>query len=210
MSKIDIVGCGPGHSDFLTAAALAAVDRADLLVGAEHLLDLFPDSTCRRIRVGGPLAAVLDQVEQSTAENVCVLVSGDPGLFSLARLFVTRFGRQRCRLLPGISSVQLACARLCIDWSGLKIISAHGRTPAVDLDALRASDRTALLAGDDDAICWLADQWQRLGDGYEAASCENLSLESERIRYFVKPDDLKFSAFPSRTILFLCRKGLLP
>ncbi len=84
MSKIHIIGCGPGHPGFLTAAAFSAVLRADLLVGAEHLLNLFPAVDCQRIAVSGTMTAVLDQVAESEAETVCVLVSGDTGLFSLA------------------------------------------------------------------------------------------------------------------------------
>jgi len=209
MSKIHIIGCGPGHPGFLTAAAFSAVLRADLLVGAEHLLNLFPAVDCQRIAVSGTMTAVLDQVAESEAETICVLVSGDTGLFSLARMFINRFGRERCQLLPGISSIQLACARLAIDWSDLKIISGHGRTPDADLAQLRQSDKTALLAGDDAAITWLADRWQELGHDYEVASCENLSLETESIRYFSKVADLNAAELPSRTILFLCKRGIL-
>lgn len=209
MSKIHIIGCGPGHPEYLTTAALEKVKRADLLVGAEHLLALFPDIACCRIKVSGTMVDVLDQVEALAMENVCVLVSGDTGLFSLARMFINRFGRSRCVLIPGISSVQLACARLAIDWNDLNILSAHGRTPDVNSDQLQRSDKTALLAGDEKAISWLADQWQCLTGDFEVASCENLSLEDESIRFFSNPDDLRFADFPSRTILFLCRKGIL-
>jgi cobalt-precorrin-7 (C5)-methyltransferase len=209
MSKIHIIGCGPGHPGFLTAAAFAAVIKADLLVGAEHLLNLFPSVECQRIAVCGTMTAVLDQVDESKAETICVLVSGDTGLFSLARMFINRFGRERCQLLPGISSIQLACARLAIDWCDLKIISGHGRIPDADLDQLRQSDKIALLAGDDAAITWLADQWQALGSDYEVASCENLSLETEAVRYFIDVADLRAADLPSRTILFLCKKGIL-
>lgn len=208
MRTIKIIGCGPGHPDFLTAAAIAAVKNADLLVGAEHLLDLFPDQSCCRIKVSGTMVDVLDQVEALNMKNVCVLVSGDPGLFSLARLFINRFGRKQCQVLPGISSLQLACARLALDWSDLLVFSAHGRTPSIAPSLMQQSEKMALLAGDDNAVLWLADQWEQVGEGYHVVSCENLSLESEDIRTFSTVADLKNTLFPSRTIFFFLKNGV--
>ncbi len=42
--SISIVGCGPGSLDYLTPAALRAIEEAEVLVGAIRLLDLFPAS----------------------------------------------------------------------------------------------------------------------------------------------------------------------
>lgn len=208
MKTIKIIGCGPGHPDYLTGAAIAAVNNADLLIGAEHLLDLFPDICCRRIKVSGTMTDVLDQVNVLDMKNVCVLVSGDPGLFSLARLFANRFGRDKCQILPGISSLQLACARLALDWSDLLVFSAHGRTPTVSSSLLRQTEKMALLAGDNKAKQWLADQWEQVGDGHHVVSCENLSLDTEVIRTFGNVVKLREAVFPSRTIFFFLKDGV--
>ena len=40
---IVIVGCGPGSPDYLTPLARRAVERAEVLVGASRLLDLFAE-----------------------------------------------------------------------------------------------------------------------------------------------------------------------
>lgn len=209
MKQISIIGCGPGNRDFLTAAAIKAVEGTEFLVGAEHLLDLFKHVDCPRIAVKGTMVAVLDEVEACVAGKVCVLVSGDPGIFSLARIFINRFGRDNCTLIPGISSIQLACARLAITWNDLRIISAHGRTPDITLDEMRSIDKIAMLAGDDRAVQWFCQCWSELGEDYEVAACENLSLETEKVRYFMSVDQVAGAEFASRTILFLCRKGIL-
>jgi cobalt-precorrin-7 (C5)-methyltransferase len=209
MKPIEIIGCGPGHRDYLSFAAWASVQNGEVLVGATHLLELFPDINCQRIPVRGSMTQVLDEIATLQQKRVCLLVSGDTGLFSLARLVINRFGRENCRLIPGISSLQLACARLALDWHDLTVFSAHGRTPEVDIKILKAAKKMAFLAGDDDAVQWLAEQWDLLEDNYSVISCENLSLDNEKIQLFSSSAELKRAVLPSRTILFLLEEGVL-
>ena len=73
---------------------------------------------------------VSSRIESLRPEGpVTVLVSGDPGFFSLAKLVLRRFGRENCRIVPGISSVHVAFSRICLDWADAKIISAHVSDP---------------------------------------------------------------------------------
>ncbi|MCF6266223.1 MAG: precorrin-6y C5,15-methyltransferase (decarboxylating) subunit CbiE [Desulfuromusa sp.] len=209
LKSITIVGCGPGHVDYLTPAARKAAERAEVLVGAEHLLQLFPPTRCQRITVGGAMAAVLDQIELLLTRQICILVSGDCGLFSLAQLVIARFGRENCRLIPGISSVQLAFSRLALSWHTALLISAHGRLPQQTAVELCQYDRIALLAGNAAAIEWTAARLDELVDDYVAISCENLSLNQEMIRQFDDGEALRCTTFPSRTIILLLKRELL-
>lgn len=209
MKPIDIVGCGPGGSDYLTTVAQQAVKKAEVLVGAEHLLALFPDSEAEKIAVRGTMSDVLDQLEPLRKKQICVLVSGDSGLFSLAQLVIRRFGRNNCRVIPGISSVQVAFSRLALSWSAALLISAHGRLPQETTADLKRYDRIALLAGDRAAITWVADRLDELGDEYVVVSCENLTLEDENIRQFESGDCLRLTEFASRTIFLLLKRELL-
>ena len=209
MNKIVIAGCGPGHEDYVSVLAQKAVNQAEALVGAQHLLDLFPQIRCQQIVVQGAMANILDQVEALRDKRICVLVSGDSGLFSLARLVVNRFGRENCQLIPGISSIQVAFARLALDWSDALLISAHGRVPQVNTAELARYDKIALLAGDDAAIRWAADKLAELQDDYVAVSCENLTLTTEKVREFAAAESLRQASLPARTILLLLKKELL-
>ena len=209
MNKIVIAGCGPGHADYVSLAVHKAVTPAEVLVGAQHLLDLFPQSQCQQIVVHGAMASVLDKLAALNDKKICVLVSGDTGIFSLARLIINRFGRNNCQLIPGISSVQVAFARLALDWSDAFFISAHGRVPHVDSTELARYAKIALLAGDDTAVCWAADRLAELKDNYMAISCENLTLPTEKISEFATAESLRQASLPARTILLLLKKELL-
>ena len=89
-----IVGCGPGAIEYLTKAARQAVARAGVLVGSRRLLEMFPDHRGKKIAVDGRMAAAPARLPPwpGMARMVAVLVSGDPGLFSLAGKVVERSG----------------------------------------------------------------------------------------------------------------------
>lgn len=206
--KIVIAGCGPGHADYVCQAVHTAVAQAQVLVGAQHLLKLFPESPAIRIPVGADIQAALDNMDNYRQRHIVVLVSGDTGLFSLARSVQKRFGRQQCQLIPGISSVQLACARLGLDWNDLRILSAHGRSPEDTYDELKNWQKIAVLAGTAQATQWAADLYDRLGSDYLAIACENLSWDSEQIRQF-DCNALRNTELASRTIVLLLHKEVM-
>ena len=209
--RIIIAGCGPGHQDYLTASVHNAVANAEVLVGASHLLELFPPeqlASTTRIPVGSDIPALLDMLETFRRRRIVVLVSGDTGLFSLARSVQKRFGRKHCQLIPGISSIQVACARLGLDWNDLRIISAHGRTPTVEINELRHWDKIAILAGTRQATIVAAELLEQLGTDYCAITCENLTLKNEQIRQ-IQGNALRNTDMASRTIVMLINKELL-
>ena len=207
--QIIIAGCGPGHPDYLTTAVKNAVTEAEVLVGAPHLLELFAEAKATRIPVGRDIQEALTEMENQRQRQIVVLVSGDTGLFSLARSVQNHFGAQHCRLIPGISSVQVACARLGLDWNDLRIISAHGRRPEVTVNALKAWQKIAVLAGTNQASHWVADMLDQLGNGYRAFACENLTCKEEQISQ-MNADELRNAELASRTIILLIDQELAP
>ena len=179
MRMITIVGCGPGGPEWVTPIAVQTVALAQVMVGAERLWGLFPDFSGERIPVGVNLDTALDALEQRLTENsVVVLVTGDPGLHSFSRQVVARFGRDRCRCLPGISSVQLACARLCVPWEEAKILSFHGEKPRWQQSLLKVPV-LAMLGGGDNVAPTMARFATRLGATHDLYSCRDLGLSAE-------------------------------
>jgi cobalt-precorrin-7 (C5)-methyltransferase len=201
-----IVGCGPGAPDFLTPAARKAIAGAEVLVGASHLLDLFPKHPAERIRVQADIPKILEEIAGRLHRlKIAVLVTGDPGLYSLAQPVLKRFGRESCEVIPGISSLQVAFARLGLDWVNARIIDAHGENPEIDSAFLAQAEKIAIFAGRAEAIKWVAHLVRAIGEGYTIYVCENLTLEGEKIRQ-VKAEDLKNLAVSPRTIVLLVKK----
>jgi precorrin-6B methylase 1 len=116
---------------------------------------------------------------------VTVLVSGDPGLCSLAKPIVARFGCVRCRVIPGISSVQVAFSRLGLDWMDAVFLTAHGRNLRVSPEECRRFEKIAILAGGAESwpqIVGFVKQMEALGGRRDVYVFENLTLPDERVR----------------------------
>ena len=86
-----------------------------------------------------------------------MLVSGDPGLFSLAeRGLPGGSAAISCRVIPAVSSLQVAFARLGLDWEDVRMISAHGRLPPGSTRILRRADKLAVPGGREATPSWAA------------------------------------------------------
>ncbi|MEJ2717779.1 MAG: precorrin-6y C5,15-methyltransferase (decarboxylating) subunit CbiE [Deltaproteobacteria bacterium] len=209
LNKIAIVGCGPGHETYVTPAAVRAIERAGVLVGPKRLLDLFPSGRSERIALGSNIDEALDMVaEKRHTHEVAILVSGDPGIFSLAKRVVDRFGRDSCEIVPGVSSIQVAFARIGLAWTDAKIISAHKENPDARLwESTRDEDKIAILAGRATALQWIASAASGLGNDRHMFVCEDLTLETESIRE-VRAQDLADLDLSSRTIVLIIKKSV--
>jgi cobalt-precorrin-7 (C5)-methyltransferase len=205
---ITIVGCGPGSPDYLTDAGRRAIRAAAMLVGSSRLLDLHAAPDQGRIVFGADIPGTLDQIDRHRARRaVAVLVSGDPGLCSLARPVLRRFGRGACRVIPGVSAVQAAFAAVGLDWLDALILDAHHALPETD-PAWVGRNKIAVLAGHREASAWIVRLGMKLGDSYTVVVCENLTLPGERIRTFASGAGIE-GPLANRTIVLFIRKELL-
>jgi len=202
---ITIVGCGPGARQCLTLEALEAAASAEVLIGSPRLLDLFPEATGERIAVRGSLAEVEAAVSVHANRRIAVLVTGDPGIASLSRLVLRRFGKEACRVIPGVSSVQTAFARLGADWTRARIVSAHGAVPEIPYSALEGETAIAILLGSPGAAHWSAGLAEHLGEGWVLFLAENLTLPCEAVRA-ITPEALRNVAGDALRIAILLRR----
>ncbi len=139
---IDVVGVHGGH--VYGPAAAFALAGADLVVASPRQLASTAALRSARATVvplAGPLDDVLARVadESAAGRAVCIVASGDPGLFGIVRLLGSRFGAERLRVHPAPSSVSLAFARLGLSWDDASVVSAHGRPLPEAVAAVRSS-----------------------------------------------------------------------
>lgn len=206
---ITIVGGGPGAPEYLTPAARRAIEQAEVLVGAQRVLDGLPVTAAERIVVGADIAGALEALAGRVGrQRIAVVVSGDPGVCSLAQPVIRRFGRAACRVIPGIAAVQVAFARLGLDWFGATLLSAHAGIPTVTPAALAGAQKIAVLAGNAASLPWLRALGRTLAESHAIVVCENLTLPEEEVRC-VSAEELAALPLPARTIvLFVSREAL--
>lgn len=208
--RITIVGCGPGGPEYVTPAARAAVAGAAVVLGPKRLLRLFPESQSRHAALPAHVEPALQTVAEACGSGrVAVLVSGDPGLFSLAKALVERFGSPCCQVVPAVSSLQVAFARLGLDWSDARILSAHGRLPSESADELRRSDKIAVLGGTGEAVHWVAELAEQLATSHSLFVFENLTLPDETVRR-LRPGELRSAELSSLSLMLLVREETVP
>lgn len=196
-TKISIVGVGPGTENLITQEAAFALSSADILVGSGRMLEALETfestaKTARRIElpVSGMANAVIGALEEAmTSEpgaDVALVVSGDPGFYSLSRKVTRHFGRERVRAIPGISSLQLMACRLGRSWAGVSTATLHGREMpdrGALAEKLKTSDALAVLLGaSDDAVAQmrLLSEDPTLGEAWAAVGWD-LGLPKEQV-----------------------------
>ena len=72
MRTLWLVGMGPGNPDYISPAARKALLSADVLIGAERLLDQLPEGACENRHMLTRAGDIIDMLAHSTWENAAV------------------------------------------------------------------------------------------------------------------------------------------
>ncbi|MPY85673.1 MAG: precorrin-6y C5,15-methyltransferase (decarboxylating) subunit CbiE [Actinophytocola sp.] len=143
------MGIGADGWEGLSAQARDAVAAAEVLLGSERQLALVPDPGAKRVPWPSPLLPQLDALlAEHAGRRVCVLASGDPLLSGIGTTLIRRLGAARVRVLPAVSSVTLARARLGWSFEETEVISAVGRNVHRLARALAPGARLLVLSAD--------------------------------------------------------------
>jgi cobalt-precorrin-7 (C5)-methyltransferase len=143
MKRITIVGCGPGSRLHSTGSALQAIEQADILIGAERLLDEFGKG--KRSIPYRSVGSTLETLRTRKNEGIAVLVTGDPGFFSITASIIREFGIENVNVVPGISSMTYAFDRLGLSWHDAVFISAHKEMPADFAEVVSGIKKVGIL-----------------------------------------------------------------
>jgi len=178
---VKVIGVGPGHPDYLLPIALKQAALCTALTGSARALALFKTAGRPTWVIDGRLTAALSFIlEQQKKGPVGVLVSGDPGFYSLLGYLKRYFSLEELEVYPGISSLQLAFARLGLPWQEAALVSLHGRS-AADLPAILKEHRLlGLLVDPATDLAELAAMFQECGP-WKVYLCRNLSYPDESI-----------------------------
>lgn len=132
----------------LAPAAAAALAGASVVAGARRHLAAVSVSAAAECIVIRHLDTALDAICAARGP-AAVLASGDPGFFGIVRALRARGVTPA--VIPAVSSVALAFARLGVDWADALVLSAHGRDLRPVLAAALAHPKTAILTGPPEA-----------------------------------------------------------
>jgi len=144
--KIIVAGIGPGSPDYILPIASRTIAQAKVLVGSQRALAAFAPAHISTKVIDKDIAGVLSFIRESLKNNdVVVMVSGDPGFYSLLAAIRKDFIPSQITVIPGISSVQLAFARMAEVWQDATLISMHGRQASDEDLQYKINKKLAIL-----------------------------------------------------------------
>lgn len=129
MEKIKVAGLGPGNPDYILPAAKMAVADSEIVIGGKRNIESIKELlNGKEIKyIDSRLAELAEYIKQNRMKKITVIVSGDPGFYSMLNYLENTFGREELEVIPGISSVQYMFARLGMHWYDAFVSSLHGK-----------------------------------------------------------------------------------
>ncbi|MGW5321910.1 precorrin-6y C5,15-methyltransferase (decarboxylating) subunit CbiE [Rhodococcus pyridinivorans] len=156
---ITVVGIGADGWSGVPSTVRERILAAEVLLGGQRHLDLVPAGTAVREEWPSPLPSGLDDLlDRHAGKDVVALASGDPLVSGIGTTLIRRLGGDAVEVIPAISSVALARARM--GWSAeecetitvvgreidaLRRVLTRGRKLVVLVDGARVADVATLL-----------------------------------------------------------------
>jgi cobalt-precorrin-7 (C5)-methyltransferase len=165
------VGCGPG---LLTERAIAVILGADLIYGSDRAIEI-----ARQFIPSGCSVKTIDDYKHlhTLPDGAVILSTGDPMLAGLGYL--------PGEVVPGISSMQLAAARLHIPLARIVVVVAHGKGHEFAMEEtvaeLKRNRIVFLLTDPKFDVCGLYTRLITLSRPITVAICEDLGYPDERV-----------------------------
>lgn len=204
--KIPIVGVGPDGLAGLTLRSRELLTSAELVFGSDQVLRLLPELTAERVRIGTDLPSIVERIKTNAGGKRMAIVSiGDPLFYGTARYLCDKVGPDLFEVVPHISSMQLAFARLKETWEDAYLTDLSTKSLDDVLDKIRGAETVGLFTSEAYTPGRIAQELLARGiDYFRATVCENLGGKDERITQG-ELSDLQTMAFDPLNILILKR-----
>jgi precorrin-6B C5,15-methyltransferase / cobalt-precorrin-6B C5,C15-methyltransferase len=155
---VAVVGIGADGWDGLSPVGRDRIGRAEVLVAGARVQALVPEVEGQvRAELPSPLRAGLRELMASYAgKRVVVVASGDPFVSGIGSTLVDLFGHELVEVLPAVSSVALARARMGWPAESTQLVSLVARDPHLLLRQLAPGHRVLVLSSDESTPAFVA------------------------------------------------------
>lgn len=230
IEKCRIIGVLDDGVASLSRPALMHIAQAHVVIGGMRTLQLFAgqiDPSAMQHDLTGALSQVPEWIRaaQSESMRVVVLATGDPLCHGIAAYLASRLCIEAIEVLPNVSTLQLACARLGLPWQDMKFSSVHskdagdwveGAEPNHGLYELlrdiRQHDRLAVLTSPANTPGRIARMLitEGLADDFEMAVAERLCQPEERVVSGMRISAAAQMPFADPNVVLLWRTAVRP
>jgi precorrin-6Y C5,15-methyltransferase (decarboxylating) len=180
------------------------------LLGAESTLSLVPSKGKSRLAIGANLQEAIDRIGAAKDQSIVILASGDPLFYGVARYLCDKLGKDRFEVIPHVSSMQMAFARVKESWEDAFLTNLANHDIESVLEKIRVADKVGLFTSDDYPPAAVARALldSRL-DYFQAYVCENLGSPDERVTHG-ELKDIAADQFSPLNVMILVRKPDTP
>jgi precorrin-6B C5,15-methyltransferase / cobalt-precorrin-6B C5,C15-methyltransferase len=180
--KITIIGIGDDGFEGLTRHALELISSAGTLMGPANLLAKVTPGKQQTITLSTDLAQVAKEIDSARTPPLVLLASGDPLFYGTARFLCEKLGKDRFEVLPHVSSMQLAFARVKESWDEAYLTNLATQALPRVVDKIRSAEKVGVFTSDENSPARLAQALLDKGINYFTAYvCENLGGPDERV-----------------------------
>ncbi len=130
MSKIYILGMGPGKRDFIVPYIFSCIKNADIVIGGKRHFQEVENETLgkKRLYITKDLLGLVEYMKDNRDKKIAVLVSGDPGFYSFLVFLKKHFSNKELVVIPGLSSMQYMFCKVGLPWQEACLKSLHGKS----------------------------------------------------------------------------------
>lgn len=189
--NINLVGIGLGNPNLLTKAAISALERSSVIIGAKRIVDsVKEDFPNKKYFTEYNTDKIIEIIRENMDSETAVVFSGDISLFSGSlKLFdklkdlVEEKDFKDCNIntFPGISSLSYLCAKSNTDISKVKILSFHGKEELL-YHNIDSNEFTFIITSKGEGVKEICRKLIAFGFfDLDIILGENLSYENERI-----------------------------
>lgn len=189
--KIILSGIGMGNTDGMTREAYHAFEEAEVIFGAERMLENLPGKGIKvpYYRADDIISYLIEHPQYT---KVAAAFSGDSGFYSGAQSMKKALEeanekgilKSETTILPGISSVSALAARLGVSWNDAVLASIHGRRANV-VNLVRKNTKVFLLLSGKNDFEMLVNKFREAGINHVKISAGyRLSYPEEKLFTF--------------------------
>ncbi|RCS54402.1 precorrin-6y C5,15-methyltransferase (decarboxylating) subunit CbiE [Bremerella cremea] len=208
--KIFIVGIGDDGFEGLTSQSTRILGDAQVIVGNPQVLGHVEKLSAEKVPVGGDLGEIVETLEKHQAKNVVLLTSGDPLFYGVSKYLCDKLGKDRFQVIPHVSSMQLAFARIKESWDDAHLANLANQPLESVIAAARISEAIGLFTTEEIPPKEVAKTL--LGhdlDYFHAYVCENLGSPNECVTQG-ELKEIAEQSFGPLNVMILVRKPDVP
>ncbi len=184
MGWIVVVSGGPGGPEYITEIARKKAQEVEVVIGSKAQIEAVKPGPKQKVYIETGIDRIMNLIEQHRDQDTAVIVTGDAGIYSLCQRIIDRFGKEAVKeVVPGISSLQVAFARIKEPWLNVRVFSFHGR-PLERLEEVLEHERVAILCDyehNSKTILNKLKNYRLFNKKKRIYVCQDLTLKDERI-----------------------------